>query len=154
MKIILAIDNSDYSKAAIDEVAKRVLPPKSEVRIVSVFKKSTQILEMDPMGTLREYFAELEEAAAKSAKELTADAAELLHKENPELIVSINVIGGTPKKLILEEAEEFKADLIVVGSHGYGAMESFLLGSVALAVILHAKCSVEIVRINKHRKLY
>jgi len=152
MKILLALDNSDYSKAAIDEVAKRAFPPKSEVRIVSVYKKSTQILEMDPMGTLREYFAKLEQTAVKRAKELTANAAELLNKENPKLLVSINVIGGSPKSLILEEAEQFKPDLIVVGSHGYGALESFLLGSVAHAIALHAKCSVEIIRINKKRK--
>jgi nucleotide-binding universal stress UspA family protein len=152
MKVLLAIDNSEYSKAAIDEVAKRLFPPSSEVRIVSVYKKSTQILEMDPMGTLREYFSELEQIAVKSAKELTANAAELLHNENPELLVSINVIGGSPKRLIIEEAESFGADIIVLGSHGYGALESFLLGSVAQSVVLHAKCSVEIVRINKQRK--
>ena len=152
MKVLLAIDNSEYSKAAIDEVAKRLFPPSSEVRIVSVYKKSTQILEMDPMGTLREYFSELEQIAVKSAKELTANAAELLHNENPELLVSINVIGGSPKRLIIEEAESFGADIIVLGSHGYGALESFLLGSVAHAIALHAKCSVEIIRINKKRK--
>jgi nucleotide-binding universal stress UspA family protein len=152
MKVLLAIDNSEYSKAAIDEVAKRLFPPSSEVRIVSVYKKSTQILEMDPMGTLREYFSELEQIAVKSAKELTANAAELLHNENPELLVSINVIGGSPKRLIIEEAESFGADIIVLGSHGYGALESFLLGSVAQSVVLHAKCSVEIVRINRQRK--
>jgi len=54
--------------------------------------------------------------------------------------------------LIIEEAESFGADIIVLGSHGYGALESFLLGSVAQSVVLHAKCSVEIVRINKQRK--
>lgn len=43
-------------------------------------------------------------------------------------------------------AEEFRADLIMVGSHGHGAIERFLLGSVSQAVALHAKCSVEIIR--------
>ncbi|MFV7236591.1 universal stress protein [Flavobacterium sp. ZB4R12] len=36
--------------------------------------------------------------------------------------------------------------MIIVGSHGYGAIERFILGSVAHSVALHAKCSVEIVR--------
>ena len=53
---------------------------------------------------------------------------------------------GTPKHVILEEAETFGADLIVIGAHGYGIVERFLLGSVSQAVSLHAKCSVEIVR--------
>ena len=56
------------------------------------------------------------------------------------------VPDGPPKRVILEEAEAFGADLIVLGSHGYGAFERFLLGSVSQSVALHAKCSVEIVR--------
>lgn len=51
--------------------------------------------------------------------------------------------------MILEEAEAFGADLIVVGSHGHGMLERFLLGSVSQAVALHASCSVEIVRGQK-----
>jgi nucleotide-binding universal stress UspA family protein len=53
--------------------------------------------------------------------------------------------------VILEQSEAFGADLIVVGSHGLGNFERFLLGSVAQAVALHAKCSVEIVRSPKAR---
>jgi nucleotide-binding universal stress UspA family protein len=48
--------------------------------------------------------------------------------------------------MILDEAERWGADLIVVGSHGYRAWERFLLGSVSQAVVSHAKCSVEVVR--------
>jgi nucleotide-binding universal stress UspA family protein len=48
--------------------------------------------------------------------------------------------------VIVEEAEKWGADLIVLGSHGYGPMSRFLLGSVAHAVALHAPYSVEIVR--------
>lgn len=60
--------------------------------------------------------------------------------------ITTEVLSGSPKRVILEEAEAFGADLIVVGSHGHGALERFLLGSVSQAVALHAKCSVEIVR--------
>ena len=56
------------------------------------------------------------------------------------------VASGSPKEVILDEADAFGADLIVVGSHGYGMVERFLLGSVSQAVALHAKCSVQIVR--------
>lgn len=48
--------------------------------------------------------------------------------------------------LICSEAEKLSADLIVVGSHGYGAVKRVMLGPVSHAVSLHAKCSVEIVR--------
>ena len=48
--------------------------------------------------------------------------------------------------MILDVAEEWGADLIVVGSHGYRALKRFLLGSVSHSVVSHAKCSVEVVR--------
>jgi nucleotide-binding universal stress UspA family protein len=61
----------------------------------------------------------------------------------------LSILPGSPKAVILEEAEAFGADLIVVGSHGHGALERFLLGSVSQAMTLHARCSVEIVRSPK-----
>ena len=48
--------------------------------------------------------------------------------------------------MIVEEAERWGADLILVGSHGYGSVKRFMLGSVSQAVATHAPCSVEIVR--------
>jgi nucleotide-binding universal stress UspA family protein len=48
--------------------------------------------------------------------------------------------------VIVEEAERWGADLIVMGSRGLGAWNRLLLGSVSSAVVHHAKCSVEIVR--------
>lgn len=48
--------------------------------------------------------------------------------------------------MILEDAEAFGADLIVVGSHGHGMLECFLLGSVSQALSLRARCSVPFVR--------
>jgi nucleotide-binding universal stress UspA family protein len=53
---------------------------------------------------------------------------------------------GDPRSVILEEAKEWDADLIVVGSHGYTGIKRLLLGSVAQSVVSHAPCSVEVVR--------
>jgi len=50
------------------------------------------------------------------------------------------------KPAITEEADRWQADLIVLGSHGYGAWHRFLLGWVSQVVVSHAKCSVEVVR--------
>ena len=75
-----------------------------------------------------------------------AEAAEKIRQEAPELRVSTEVIEGAPKRVIVEDAERWGADLIIVGSHGFGPVERFLLGSVAEAVAVHAPCSVEIAR--------
>lgn len=56
------------------------------------------------------------------------------------------VRSGNPKELILEEAKEWNADLIVVGSHGRRGFRRFLLGSVSEAVAMKAHCSVVVLR--------
>jgi nucleotide-binding universal stress UspA family protein len=56
------------------------------------------------------------------------------------------VLTGSPKRVIVEEAEKWGADLVVVGSLGYRSWERLLLGSVSQAVTLHAECSVLVVR--------
>ena len=53
---------------------------------------------------------------------------------------------GDIRDTIIDAAAEWRADLIVVGSHGQRGIQRFLLGSVAEFVARHAKCSVEIVR--------
>ena len=53
---------------------------------------------------------------------------------------------GSAASEIVDEAEKWPADLIVLGSHGYGAPKRLFLGSVALSVVSHAPCSVEVVR--------
>jgi nucleotide-binding universal stress UspA family protein len=58
----------------------------------------------------------------------------------------IEIVKGHPKHAIVDEAETWDADLIVVGSHGYRGLTRLWLGSVSQAVASHAKCSVEIVR--------
>jgi nucleotide-binding universal stress UspA family protein len=67
------------------------------------------------------------------------------------LKVTTTVEQGDAKSKIIDWASKWRADLIVVGSHGRKGLEHFLLGSVSEAVARHAGCSVEIVRIpSKH----
>lgn len=96
-------------------------------------------------------YDQMEKDARKGARASVKKAAAKLRagKKSRKLNVTTKVLSGSPKEVILEEAEAFGADLIVVGSHGHGMLERFLLGSVSQAVALHAKCSVEIVRSPK-----
>lgn len=146
MKILLATDGSAHSKAAVEEVARRPFPLNTKVRIVSAYEGAPRIMAIDPMGVSKEYYAAADHNALKVAENASENAAKVLRKKNPSLTITTTVIEGSPKSVILKEAEKFGADLIVVGSHGYGAVNRFMLGSVSHAVSLHAKCSVEIVR--------
>ncbi|MGY3053123.1 nucleotide-binding universal stress UspA family protein [Pedobacter sp. UYEF25] len=147
MKILLATDGSNHSMAAAEEIASRPFPTSSELRIISVFENpALYLFAPAPMGGMDRYYQEAEFTAKKMAEETIEKVAELIGKNNTSLSISAAVIEGSPKQEILTDAEEFGADLIVVGSHGRGGFEKFLLGSVSQSVALHAQCSVEIVR--------
>jgi nucleotide-binding universal stress UspA family protein len=75
---------------------------------------------------------------------LTNRAAQPLGRAG--LSVDTAVRQGDPRTLIVDEAKEWDADLIVMGSHGRTGLTRLLLGSVAQAVVAHAPCSVEVVR--------
>ena len=152
MKILLATDGSAHSKIVLENVAGKLYPPNTEIRIVFAYQSTPLISSIETMGVSQEYYAEFDRYTLKAAEEITKNTAEILHKKNPALIITTTVIDGSPKSVILKEAEIFGADLIIVGSHGSGAVKRFLLGSVSQAVVLHAKCSVEIVRLKSIRK--
>jgi nucleotide-binding universal stress UspA family protein len=94
-----------------------------------------------------DYFEEMEKKMREQARTIVEVAAARIHAgEDKSLKVTTEINEGSPKRVIIEEAEKWGADLIVVGSHGYRRWERILLGSVSQAVALHAACSVEIVR--------
>jgi len=145
MKILLAVDGSRFSDAALTEVASRPWPATSEVKVVTAFQVPL-IPTPEVWAISDEYLPELEKIAREQAQ-LIVDAAvgALASGLDESMTVSGDVLVGQPREAILEEAERWKADLIVMGSHGYGAWRGFLLGSVSRAVVTQAKCSVEVV---------
>lgn len=63
----------------------------------------------------------------------------------PELLEEVHVDIGVPWQAICDAAGRVRADLIVVGSHGYGGLDR-LLGTTAAKVVNHAACSVLVAR--------
>jgi nucleotide-binding universal stress UspA family protein len=145
MKILLAVDGSPFSDVAVKEVAGRPWPPGSGVKILGcVHKHAPEIV--DPMLIGYAAYQEVLEAERKRMHQVVGKAAEMLRERDSALKIETEVLNGSPKERILDVAKAWRANLIVVGSHGYGAVKKFLLGSVSQAVASHARCSVEIVR--------
>ena len=145
MRILLAVDGSPFSEAALSEVASRPWPAASEVKVVTAFQVP-MIPTPEVWAISSEYLPALEQIAREQSKSIVdAAVAALAGGLDKSLTVSGEVIQGLPREAILEEAERWNADLIVMGSHGYGAWRGFLLGSVSRAVVTQAKCSVEVV---------
>ena len=143
MKILLAVDSSEYSAIAIKEVAKRPWPSRSTVRVVSVVEPMTPPaaeLWYDGGGDLDIANREMQ----KRATELTKATAAKLRGLGLKIEAVVRV--GHARTAIVDEARKWSADLIVLGSHGRTGLKRLLLGSVALSVVTHAPCSVEVVR--------
>jgi nucleotide-binding universal stress UspA family protein len=143
MKVLLAIDSSEYSAQAIKEVAKRPWPPKTIVRVISVVEPvppPAVELWYDASGSLEQ----VQQQMTKRATELTQKTSERLKRKG--LKIESAVREGDARSVIVDEARKWSADLIVLGSHGYTGIKRLLLGSVASSVVSHAPCSVEIVR--------
>ena len=90
------------------------------------------------------YFQEWEKLLEESARTAIEKAAAQF--SSSQLTVTTTVLKGQAGEAILEEAENYGADLIVLGSRGLGGFERLLLGSVSQAVVTQARCSVQIVR--------
>jgi nucleotide-binding universal stress UspA family protein len=96
---------------------------------------------------LPRYREDIERAARHRAETILERAIARLRESDARFLpISSTVLVDSPKDVIIEEAERWGADLIVVGSHGYRGPERALLGSVSQAVATQAKCSVEIAR--------
>jgi len=146
MKILLATDGSEQSKLLASEIALRSRPRNAEIRVISVVDPSVPVAFPGEIGDSVLY-EEMQKTARDRARAAVRRAAAYLRgSKGSKLKVATKVLDGSPKSVILEEAEAFGADLIVLGSHGHGLIEGLLLGSVSQAVASHAKCSVLIVR--------
>jgi nucleotide-binding universal stress UspA family protein len=143
MKILIAIDGSECSDIVVEEVAKRPWPADSAVRIISV----AETLPLQELALPPHYSEDIERAARHRTQTIVDRAITRLSDSDARFLpISSTVVVDSPKDAIVEEAERWGADLIVVGSHGYRGSTRALLGSVSQAVAMHAKCSVEIAR--------
>ena len=141
MKILLATDDSKFSEAAAKSLAGQFRPQETEVRVLHVVEP---IAISKPPQMSPGYYPELEDRLPQ-ARELVDRVAKILSPAG--FRVTTSVATGDARSAILEDAAEWHADLIVLGSHGRKGLERFFLGSVSEAVARHARCSVQIVRI-------
>ena len=135
--ILACIDFSDQSLNALAEVANYARANGSRVTLVHVADPQAFI---PPQAVL--------EPAATADKADHAAALGTLRDEHLEgLTVDIAVLEDhATARAICDYAEANGADLIVVGSHGRGGMDRWLIGSVAERVVRHAKANVYVIR--------
>jgi nucleotide-binding universal stress UspA family protein len=147
MKVLLPTEGSEFSNAAVKKCCKMFDETENtEIEILSVVE--TVERPTDPYGAPSEYIHDLNASALKRAKDMVDQTAEDIRAHFPDLGTQLTkkVVKGKPEKEIVEEAENWGADLIIMGSHGYGFWRRSLLGSVSESVVHHAPCSVLVVK--------
>ena len=146
MNILLAIDDSPHSSAALEAVLARPWPEESQFKVISVVEP----FHPEYAGWHTSYVPlaiEAQKELLDSTKNLVEKMGESLREQFGDDNVTHAVLEGYIKDKIIEVAKEWNADLIVMGSHGRRGFTKFLLGSVSEAVVSHAPCSVEIVKL-------
>lgn len=144
MKILIGVDGSPHSKAALDYVKTMTWPKETKVVVLSASIPMISYAAVDASGLAwlqgadDEMTAQAQNLAASTERELRAAgfATEAL------------VVKGDPRDTLVDTARSLHADLVVVGSHGRTGLAKLVLGSVATHVVTHAPCSVLVVKMK------
>jgi nucleotide-binding universal stress UspA family protein len=157
MKILIGYDGSECADAALDDLAQAGLGETGEVHILSVAEvwlplpppSSYEIIEdartaHSPAELQRDFAKHC--AATKEALALAERARDRVQTGFPNWKFTADSACGSPAWELVAKADEWKPDLIVVGSHGRTALGRFVLGSVSQRVLTEALCSVRIAR--------
>lgn len=139
-KILCCVDTDPLADAVFDYAVDLAQSLQAQLGLVSVVdQKLLQVGDTGiDIGTLRNSF-----------KEEIYQLFERLAKRSPELSIVKFSQEGDPRNMILEVANEWNTDLIVIASHGRTGISRFLMGSVAESVLRHSKCPVLIVPAGK-----
>lgn len=133
MKVVAGTDFSSASQEMLRILKEHLWPAGTQVRLIHV-------IDLIPFAPA---FAVLEESKRAASTSLAAAAASL---RRPGLEVETEILIDSPRNAIVKYAENWGADLIVLGSRGQGKFVRILLGSTVQGVLRQASCSVEILR--------
>lgn len=133
-RIVVGVDGSDQSKAAMDWAIEESRLRKGEVQAVTAWSFP---YVSDAMGTAWDY-----EIFQKDARAILE--AELERVKDQGVTVTGRIVEGNPASALIDASKE--ADLVAVGSRGHGGFTGMLLGSVSHQTIHHAHCPVLVIR--------
>lgn len=142
-RILVPINGSTTSEQALQEAIK-IADGKAQIRLIFVLE---EILTIGSEGFDYANNAVLQEAARKNAEESLVRAAEAVRKSGAKVETSLlDKFDQSVVDAINNEAQNWLADLIVIGTHGRSGLTRLLLGSVAEGVVREATMPVLLIR--------
>lgn len=138
-KILVATDASEYSRRALKSALELARKFHSEVELLIVIDKQRAYA----VNLLDEHvnWQKQNEQAGELALQATLEGMDI-----SDVTVTKKIVSGKPANIIIQEIVDEAIDLVVMGSHGYGAITGAILGSVSQRVLHGAKCSVLIAK--------
>lgn len=138
--VMVAIDGSDESARIIERAI--ALAAGAKVSVVQVFDTlvGNYSYELN-MGDFETAQREFEAEVAKNTRALLTEKFPGIHAED------VHFLRGKPANEIKRIAKSAEVDLLVIGSHGQGAIKAAVLGSTANAVLHGIHCDVFTIRV-------
>jgi nucleotide-binding universal stress UspA family protein len=144
LRLLIGVDNSPHSNAAVDAVCWRQWPTGTEVRLLAVVDTVMTITPNPSQPSVMKWIEVGDEDNWDQVRQLFEPSLNKLRSAGLDAAVMIR--RGNPKDAVVEEAGSWGADCIFVGAKGMRGIDRLLLGSVSSAVSARAHCSAEIVR--------
>lgn len=143
VKILLAVDDSPHSGRAVDFVVRMRWPAGSRVIVLSVVHPGAADTSLpgapvEPAGTA------VLASAPVQADDFVAHAVAKLRASG--LSAESRLVEGNPPEELIHVANDEHVDLLVVGSHGRTGLARLMLGSVSSSAVVHAPCSVLVIK--------
>jgi universal stress protein A len=144
-RILVATDFSRHSQVALNYAAAFSQAFSAEVVLCHVLEKPDFLSHLPPVteGYFPPNLGEIQEKHARVQCEQVLAATGISHAR-------VLLLHGSPAAEIVRASNDEKADLIIVGTHGRGAIAHILLGSVAENIVRLSPCPVLTVRSGEH----
>jgi nucleotide-binding universal stress UspA family protein len=145
--ILLAIDDSEFSRAATQALVQHLSPESTLVHVLHVMELDRMLPPAYDYARGTTYGPDVAahlHSGRHHAERIVGDASR--HLQDAHFRTTPVVREGDPKRTILDYAATINCDCIVMGSHGWHGVDRFFMGSVSEGVVRHAHCSVLVVR--------
>lgn len=153
VKILIGYDGSTASDRALQGLAHAGLPTDTQALVATVTNPWPDVgLEAQAGASYGIQPPLIADHAIKEAENLANNAAHRLRKRFPTRQVEAESILGRPAQALLDKADAWAPDLIVLGSRGRSGIGKLVLGSVSLRILHHAKTDVRISRLRAGRR--
>ncbi|XP_050382368.1 universal stress protein A-like protein isoform X2 [Argentina anserina] len=150
-RILVAIDEGEESMYALSWCLKNVVSQNSKDTLILVYVKTPQTVYMPLDGTgymfssdifaaMERYTCEVAGGVVEKAKKMCWDVLQ------QDIMIQTRIENGDPRDVICHMVEQLGADVLVMGSHGYGLIKRAFLGSVSNHCAQNVKCPVLIVK--------